>query len=305
MPIHIPPISRRRFLAGSLAAGAGCLFSPLLPASEVAVDPNRWALLADIHIWQQRHGVHGGVKPADNLAQAVAEIVALRPRPAGMIVAGDCAFHEGRAADYAVLADLVRPIREAGIHIHFVLGNHDHRKTFWAAFPDVKPRPAAVPDKHTAIVETPRARWLLLDSLHKTNDSPGWLGKPQLDWLAKTLDARPDRPALVVAHHNPDYLHLFKGLQDVGELVGVMAPRNQAKAYVFGHSHAWSLFADQQIHMVNLPAVAWLFDKAQVRGWIDCRLLPRGAALTMQALDKKDRRHGRQVELAWRVADDA
>src|SRR5690349_15273546 len=61
MPITLPPlrslpaISRRRFLAGSLAAGAGLLLRrPLLAADEtvqsVPVDPHRFALLSDTHI---------------------------------------------------------------------------------------------------------------------------------------------------------------------------------------------------------------------------------------------------------------
>ena len=72
MPIHLPPISRRRFLAGSLAAGAGLLL-PRSAAAEAKVDPNRWALLADTHVWERRDGAYRGVKPAENFLQARAE----------------------------------------------------------------------------------------------------------------------------------------------------------------------------------------------------------------------------------------
>ena len=54
MPIQLPPISRRRFLAGSLAAGAGMLLPRRLLADDVPVDPNRFALLADTHVWEHR-----------------------------------------------------------------------------------------------------------------------------------------------------------------------------------------------------------------------------------------------------------
>ena len=37
MPIHITPISRRRFLAGSLATGAGMLFAEIDPSVIAAV----------------------------------------------------------------------------------------------------------------------------------------------------------------------------------------------------------------------------------------------------------------------------
>ena len=85
--------------------------------------------------------------------------------------------------------------------MHLVLGNHDQRENFWAAFPEAKPAlPAA--DRHAAVVETPLANWFLLDSLYKTNVTPGLLGAAQLQWLAKALDAHADKPALLVAHHN-------------------------------------------------------------------------------------------------------
>ncbi len=50
MPIHTPPINRRRFLAGTLAAGSGLLLPRRLLAEETATDPNLWVLMADIHI---------------------------------------------------------------------------------------------------------------------------------------------------------------------------------------------------------------------------------------------------------------
>ena len=62
------------------------------------------------------------------------------------------------------------------------------------------PRPLA--DHNVALIETPRANWFVLDSLEKTLSTPGLLGKSQLAWLARTLDEHPDKPALVMVHHN-------------------------------------------------------------------------------------------------------
>ena len=131
MPIELPPIPRRRFLAGSLAAGAGLVLPRHLLAEQVPADPNRFALLADTHVWEHRDREARGIKPAENFLPARKEILALRPRPAVMIVAGDCAFNQGNPGDYAVLAELVLPIREAGIPIHFVMGNHDNVENFY------------------------------------------------------------------------------------------------------------------------------------------------------------------------------
>jgi hypothetical protein len=45
------------------------------------------------------------------------------------------------------------------------------------------------------VIESPKASWFLLDSLHATNVTPGELGAQQHDWLAHELDARSDKAA--------------------------------------------------------------------------------------------------------------
>jgi 3',5'-cyclic AMP phosphodiesterase CpdA len=299
MPIHVPPLSRRQFLAGSLAAGAGLLWGDRLQAA--TVDAQRFALLADIHLWEHRDREARSIRPAARFVQARDQLLALSPRPAAAIVAGDCAFGEGHAGDYAVLAELVQPIRQAGLPLHFLMGNHDHRDNFYAAFPEARPNGTSpVVDRHVALLETPVANWLLLDSLEKTNYVPGRLGKEQLEWLARTLDAHPDKPALVMAHHYPDHKPKTTGLEDTQALLDVLLPRKQAKAFVFGHSHRWEFSTQDGLHLVNLPTLVWVFDKAQPAGWVDARLRPDGIALTLNALDKSHPAHGQIVELKWR-----
>jgi len=294
-------ITRRRFLAGSLAA-AGWLCARPTAAALSGTDPNRWVLLSDTHVWEKRDQKYRNTNPAENFLQVRAEILALKPRPAGVIFTGDLVFLEGQAADYAVLADLVHPLRQAGIGLHFALGNHDHRGNFWRAFPDAKPAAIPpVPDKHVAILSAQRANWFLLDSLEKTKATPGLLGKAQLEWLAKELDARPDRPAMVVAHHPPDPTRGLEGLKDTGPLFDVLVPRKQVKAYIFGHTHRWSVSQYRGIRLINLPTTAWLFDAKEPQGWVDVRLGSDGMTLTLNALDKKHKEHGETVELTWRM----
>src|SRR5436190_392401 len=50
MPFHLPPISRRRFLASSLAAGVGALTWREAVARDQSGDAGRWVLLADSHV---------------------------------------------------------------------------------------------------------------------------------------------------------------------------------------------------------------------------------------------------------------
>jgi hypothetical protein len=73
MPIQLPPISRRRFLAGSLAAGAGLVLPHRLAAAQREVDPNRFVLLADTHVREHTDREHSGVNPAVQFARARAD----------------------------------------------------------------------------------------------------------------------------------------------------------------------------------------------------------------------------------------
>ncbi len=302
MPIHVAPISRRRFLAGTLATGAGLLLPRSVRAADEAADPNHWILMSDTHVWGDRDRVQNGTKSAANFIETVRQISTLSARPAGAIVSGDVAAIEGTKDDYATLAEEVVPLRKAGVPIHFALGNHDHRANFHAAFPDTVPEgKLSVPDKHVSIIETPHANWFLLDSLEKTNVTPGLLGEAQLAWLGKALDARADKPALIVAHHNPDKSGRGSGLRDSNAMFELLAGRRHVKAYVFGHSHRWQLTRHDDMHLINLPTTAWLFDKKQPRAWIDAVLRADGLALTVHALDGKHPKHDETVDLAWRA----
>ena len=209
-----------------------------------------------------------GVKGGRKLQEAVPRIVGLAVRPAGAIVVGDCAFLEGDTADYSLFGALIDPLRQAGIPIHLMLGNHDDREHLLARFPDARSLPtggASVAHKNVGIWETPHANWFLLDSLYQTNVTPGLLGEAQLAWLAKALDARPDKPAIVLAHHNVDLLLRFRGLRDGEALLKVVMPRKQVKAYFCGHMHWWKLDGQRGLHLVTLPPIAWLSDPSQPR----------------------------------------
>lgn len=303
MPIALPPIDRRSFLAGTLALGGGLLLPRFVAAGHDTRDPNRFMLLADTHVPGQRDLVHDAIRPAANLEQAVGEIVALHPRPAGAIVAGDCAFRRGEAADYVTLRDLLEPLRKAGVPVHLAMGNHDDRKHLLAAFPEARPSDTIaqqVPDRCISILEAPNANWFVLDSQERPGVTPGNLGQRQLAWLGKALDARPDKPALVVAHHNPDTQEPAQGLKDTKALLDVLRPRRQVKGYFFGHTHAWRLGQQAGIHMVNIPTLVWVFDKAQPRGYIDAHLKPDGVRLVLHALDHRHARQGQTVDLQWR-----
>jgi len=304
MPFHLNAISRREFIRRSAAAGISLAVFPSLRAAESKADPNHWALLSDTHIAADPTLVKLDTNMADHLRNAVAEVAALATPPQGVLVNGDCAVNQGLAADYATFAMLLKPLGDANLPTHLTLGNHDNRQTFWASLKDARPVNPPLASRQVAIIESPHANWFMLDSLDVTNQTPGKLGDEQRGWLASALDSRKDKPALVVVHHNPLLTADEKktGLLDTAELIEILKPRLYVKALFFGHTHTWRLTQLDGLHLVNLPAVAYPFNPAEVTGWVDCHLKPDGVSLELRAHDKTHAAHGKVSELSWRTA---
>jgi 3',5'-cyclic-AMP phosphodiesterase len=303
MPLHIPPISRRDFLRRSFAAGAGLLAIRTLRANDTKADLNHWALFSDTHVAADPATLRLDVNMADHLRNAVAGVRALSSPPAGVLVNGDCAFDHGLAEDYATFTGLLHPLSESGLPLHLALGNHDDRDVFWGAIKDARPASPPLASKQVSIVEAGDANWFMLDSLEVTKQTPGRLGDEQRTWLAKALDARTDKPALVMVHHNPVFTDgKNTGLLDTAEFIEILKPRRHVKALIFGHTHTWRLTDQDGLHLVNLPAVAYPFNAKEVTGWMDCRLRADGMSLEMHAHDIQHPEHGKVSQLTWRAA---
>jgi 3',5'-cyclic AMP phosphodiesterase CpdA len=304
MPLHIAPLSRREFLRRSALAGASLLACPALRAAEGGVDPDRWALLSDTHVAGDPTTVAREINMAEHLRTVVTEVTALGTKPAGVFVNGDCSLDHGLPEDYATFVDLLKPVSDARLPLHLTLGNHDERETFWTSLKGVRPATPPLASKHVSVVEGAGANWFLLDSLDVTKQTPGRLGDEQRAWLATALDARRNKPALVMVHHNPIPSEPGKksGLLDTEELLAVLLPRRHVKALFFGHTHTWRMAEQDGLHLVNLPAVAYPFKKEEVTGWVDCKLRDGGAALELRAIDTAHPAHAKLTELAWRTA---
>lgn len=300
MPLIFPPISRRSFLGGAFASAAA-LKAPRLLADSTEPASDRIALLADTHIWEKPTDIHRGVAPTAAFATAVERILALRPLPAWAIIAGDFAFMEGNAGDYQQAVERLRPLRAAGIGVAIALGNHDHRENFGRSGTNGGDAASPVQDKLSAIIETAKCTLFILDSLDRTNVTPGRFDRAQLQWLARELDVRKNKPAVIVAHHDPQPTAAkVTGLIDTAEFYDVIVPRKQVKAYVFGHTHRWGVQKYEGIHLVNLPPTAWVFDPKQPRGWVDARIGDELLSVQLRAFDEQHEKHGEQFDLTYR-----
>lgn len=306
MPIHLPPLSRRSFLRGAAVAAAGACAgtSPGRGEERPAarpVDPHRFALLADTHIDADPATKARDVCMATNLQTVVEQILKLDVLPARLFLDGDCALSVGRPGDYATLVKLIEPLRRAGTAVDMTLGNHDDRANFRAALVQTGDE-GPLADRHVAVVKSPRADFYLLDSLNYDSGRPGRFGPEQLAWLTKELDARPNRPAIVLGHHDPNFAPPSEGkrpgLLDTADCFRLFESRRQVKAYVYGHTHAWKLSERAGIHLFNLPAVAYpSFQSA----WVDLQLTDTGGTFERVGVDPSWNWGKHRYELKWRA----
>ena len=275
-----------------------------LMAATRRVDEHSWALLSDTHLAADQQQVSHGVNMTANFQAATTGVCALKRLPAAALVCGDLAFTLGEPGDYTVVEQLLRPLRTAGLPLHLTLGNHDDRDHFWAALTDAKTAARPLADHQAGLVRSPRANWFILDSLEKTNSTPGLIGEEQRSWLARALDENQDKPALIFAHHNLSLTGDPKSaMKDSDQLLQIIRPRKQVKAYIFGHTHDWGTWEDVSgIHLVNLPPTAYVFTPGRPSGWVQASLERRGIRLELHCLDPRHPQAGQVVDLKWRAA---
>jgi 3',5'-cyclic-AMP phosphodiesterase len=135
-------------------------------------------------------------QPAAGLAQAVARVLALEPRPDCMVITGDLA-DTGHPDEYA---DLQAILDRCPIPVHLTTGNHDDPEAMVAEFGGTRYLGGGT-STHYAI-EYPDVTVVVADS-HVKGSPAGFLGAEQLAWINETLATRPDAPAVIAVHHPP------------------------------------------------------------------------------------------------------
>ena len=306
MPIHLGPITRRDFLSGAAGAAATLLLGRRVRAAEArSIDPHCFALLSDTHVPADPKTLQARVSMTDHFVKAIDQVAGLQTAPAGAIVCGDLTHKSGLPEEYRQFAPIVSKLAKANLPTHLMVGNHDHVENLYSALAAAKPGKPMLVGEHVSIVQSPRANWFLLDSLEIVNESPGLLGKPQLEWLAKALDEHTDRPTIVMTHHDPSLSPPNRrpkrntGLKDGDALLDILIGRKHVKAFIHGHRHQWRHRTYQGLHVMGLPPTAY---PSQASAWVMARLEHTGITLEIQALDTKNITHGKKIELTWRPA---
>lgn len=142
-----------------------------------------------------------------------------------------------RDSEPAAYAELARMLAALPCPVHLMLGNHDDRAAFAAAFPAVAPDANGFRQEAFA---TPAGRAILLDTL--TPGAPhGTLCAARLGWLADRL-AEDAGPVLLFLHHPPMPIGIpgmdAIRLRDGDALWAVLAPHRARIRHMFhGHTH--------------------------------------------------------------------
>lgn len=298
MPYIYQKQSRRHFIkvmAGSAGAIATMgVFSSFIKDSGTGL---RVALFSDTHIPLDVSETYRGFSMVDNLKTVVKEVSNSNVHSA--IITGDLARLEGKPGDYAELKTLLTPL--AGeIPVAMTLGNHDRRDHFLGVFPGHPGERQKIKNKYVLVLEHPAVRFILMDSLVFTNQSPplGLLGKAQREWLAGYLKNHQDKAVILFFHHT---LGDNDGeLADVDRLFRIISPRKQVKAVVFGHSHVYRYDVRDDIHLINLPATGYNFSDQDPVGWVESNITADGGSFILHAVGGNLGENGRKKECVWR-----
>ena len=116
MPITLSPISRRRWIKGSLAAA----FVPACLEAAEAGKAETWVLFSDTHIAADEKLEARGAVMGENLTRCVNQVLNMGQKPFGALLNGDVAYLDGQQADYATFLNhknAVVTIRDNGIGI--------------------------------------------------------------------------------------------------------------------------------------------------------------------------------------------
>lgn len=312
-------LNRRRFGAlcgASLSAAALTSADPLsgCTANQALADgvtqASEVALLSDTHIAADPKTQARGICMAAHLEQAVGQVVDQLSKGSHVVVNGDCAYLKGLSEDYKTFAKLVRPLADAGLQLHVTLGNHDDRGPLYDLLPGQLENDLFAGEKHVDVIALAEADLVLLDSLWKVNQVTGQFGTAQLNWLKSWLEQDSTRPVIVIGHHNLQFQKTsqdkpISGVEDSASLAELLANHPRVKGYCYGHTHRWERSAlpldangPASLDLVNLPAVAYVFDQEQPSGWVHARFGGETMDLELHSLDTSHPKHEQKTSVS-------
>jgi 3',5'-cyclic AMP phosphodiesterase CpdA len=196
-----------------------------------------------------------------------------------VVISGDI-VDDGQEWQFKQASVLISRLREAGLQVLGVPGNHDYG-------PDgIREDPGSQRDfrelisgiaRYPAVVYHGGTAFILLDSMleemkrREIWGAQGYLGERQIQDLDRLLDELSENPAVekvvLVLHHHPfDYL-FYHGLRDHLDLKSVIARRKdqppRVNALLFGHKHLDHRFNDSEDNKEELYGIDLIYASGQ------------------------------------------
>ena len=208
----------------------------------------KFVVLSDLHVvptGETSHGVDTGARAR----RAAAELAANHGDAAFCVLLGDLADH-GAPGAYAVLRDALSVLK---MPLHFLLGNHDHRGNFLAAFPGAG---HAGDGFVQSVRDTEMGRFIFLDS-HEPDHVNGMLCAARMAWLVARLDEAKGMPAYVFVHHPPFRVGNFMDdiMLTAPGLAEALRAHGDVRHLFSGHTHRHCSGTWQGIPFTNVGAV--------------------------------------------------
>ena len=194
------------------------------------------AQITDLHVVARDRLCYRQIPTNAQLAEAVAHINSLVPRPDVVIASGDLTDH-GREDEYEILREI---LAELPMPVFMIPGNHDRREALLKVFADrpYLPRSGA-PFIHYAIEDYP-IRLIGLDTSVPEHHH-GMMCDERLRWLDETLSAQPDRSTMIFMHHPPFRTGVAwmdgSGLHGGRRMEEVVARHHNVVRVAAGHIH--------------------------------------------------------------------
>jgi 3',5'-cyclic AMP phosphodiesterase CpdA len=190
--------------------------------------------ITDTHVLPPGELLYGKVDTGAHLAEAVAQIGRMRPKPDVVLITGDL-VERSEEACYRHFLELISPL-EAPVYV--LPGNHDQPEDMRQAFAETPYFPGSHPSYQFAIEDFP-VRILALNSHTDGSELPSY-GPQRLAWLKSELE-RSARPTLIAIHHPPMNTGIeFNDMGGTNWFQGIrslFAEHPQVRLLICGHCH--------------------------------------------------------------------
>jgi len=192
-------------------------------------------VFTDTHIVPEGETIIG-LDPLARFTQGLAHALDTHPDTARVVLCGDLA-HNAAPPEYARLR---AALDTCPLPVSLMLGNHDRRAPFLAAFPEAA-RTASGHIQH--LTDLPGYRLVCLDTLNEATPDThsGVLCTARLDWLDTALAGAGARRVIVFTHHPPIDTGLkgmdWIGLKNRHALAERLAAAGNVVQIVSGHIH--------------------------------------------------------------------